>query len=139
MSAQAIETYRSKKHLGLREQVQALVEKDQNLVSLNPDVIGVLNLTSTMLNKSIIDANKSIRRLAMLFHVDYDELKAGERRKIPALFATGTKSTVTFYKTKRGDRRISIQKINKEAEAGDTLNLTYAHSADGSLILVVRV
>jgi len=139
MSAQAIETYRSKKHLGLREQVQALVEKDHNLISLNPDVIGVLNLTSTMLNKSIIDANKSIRRLAMLFHVDYDELKAGERRKIPALFATGTKSTVTFYKTKRGDRRISIQKINKEAEAGDTLNLTYAHSADGSLILVVRV
>jgi len=139
MSAQAIETYRSKKHLGLREQVQTLVEKDHNLISLNPEVIAVLNLTYTMLNKSIIDANQSIRRLAMLFHVDYDELKAGERRKIPALFATGTKSTVTFYKTKRGDRRISIQKINKEAEVGDTLNLTYAHSADGSLILVVRV
>ena len=113
--------------------------KANNLVSFNPGVIGVLDLTRTMLDKSIIDANESIRRLAQLFHVDYDELKAGERRKIPALFSTVTESTVTFYRTARGDRRISIQKINKEASAGNTLNLTYAHSADGSLILVVKV
>ena len=113
--------------------------KANNLVSFNPGVIGVLDLTRTMLDKSIIDANESIRRLAQLFHVDYDELKAGERRKIPALFSTGTESTVTFYRTARGDRRISIQKIKKEASVGNTLNLTYAHSADGSLILVVKV
>ena len=62
-----------------------LAAKENNLVSFNPEVIGVLGLTKTMLDKSIIDANESIRRLAMLFHVDYDELKAGERRKIPAL------------------------------------------------------
>ena len=92
-----------------------------------------------MLDKSIIDANESIRRLAKLFHVDYEELKVNERRKIPALFSTGTESTITFYKTKRGDRRISIQKINKEASAGNILNLTYAHSKDGTLILVVKV
>ncbi len=116
-----------------------LAAKENNLVSFNPEVIGVLGLTKTMLDKSIIDANESIRRLAMLFHVDYDELKAGERRKIPALFSTGTESTVTFYKTARGDRRISIQQINKEAAVGNTLNLTYAHSADGTLILVVKV
>ena len=116
-----------------------LAAKENNLGSFNPEVIGVLGLTKTMLDKSIIDANESIRRLAMLFHVDYDELKAGERRKIPALFSTGTESIVTFYKTARGDRRISIQKINKEASAGNTLNLTYAHSADGTLILVVKV
>ena len=113
--------------------------KENNLVSFNPGVIGVLDLTRTMLDKSIIDANESIRRLALLFHVDYAELKAGERRKIPALFSTGTESTVTFYRTARGDRRISIQKINKEASAGNTLNLTYAHSTDGTLILVVKV
>ena len=116
-----------------------LAAKENNLVSFNPEVIGVLGLTKTMLDKSIIDANESIRRLAMLFHVDYDELKAGERRKIPALFSTGTESTVTFYKTARGDRRISIQQINKEASAGNTLNLTYAHSTDGTLLLVVKV
>lgn len=113
--------------------------KANNLVRFNPSVIGVLDLTRTMLDKSIIDANESIRRLAKLFHVDYDELKAGERRKIPALFSTGTESAVTFYRTARGDRRISIQKINKEASAGNTLNLTYAHSEDGTLILVVKV
>ena len=112
---------------------------ENNLVRFNPSVIGVLDLTRTMLEKSIIDANESIRRLAKLFHVDYDELKAGERRKIPALFSTGTESAVTFYRTARGDRRISIQKINKEASAGNTLNLTYAHSEDGTLILVVKV
>ena len=112
---------------------------ENNLVRFNPSVIGVLDLTRTMLDKSIIDANESIRRLAKLFHVDYDELKAGERRKIPALFSTGTESAVTFYRTARGDRRISIQKINKEASAGNTLNLTYAHSEDGTLILVVKV
>jgi|TARA_R110002051_G_scaffold215628_1_gene280056 hypothetical protein len=113
--------------------------KDNNLLSFNPAIIGVLELSFTMLDKSIIDANESIRRLAKLFHVDYEELKVNERRKIPALFSTGTESTVTFYKTKRGDRRISIQKINKEASAGNILNLTYAHSKDGTLILVVKV
>ena len=46
--------------------------KANNLVRFNPSVIGVLDLTRTMLEKSIIDANESIRRLSKLFHVDYD-------------------------------------------------------------------
>ena len=93
--------------------------KDNNLVSFNPAIIGVLELSFTMLDESIIDANESIMKTSKVFHVDYEELKVNERRKIPALFSTGTESTVTFYKTKRGDRRISIQKINgKRSQRG---------------------
>ena len=108
------------------------------LIEINPTTVGTLNLTKTMLDKAIIDANASVRQLARLFGVDYDELKAGEKVQVPSILEDKTEATVTFYRTARGDRRISIQKIKQIASAGDTLNLTWARKESGELILVIR-
>lgn len=111
---------------------------DFQLLEINPTTVGTLNITKTMLDKAIIDANASVRQLARLFGVDYDELKAGERVQVPSILEDKTEATVTFYKTARGDRRISIQKIKQIANAGDTLNLTWARRKSGELILVIK-
>lgn len=121
-----------------------LVDKFQ-LIDFSPASTAKLKVTKTMLDKCIIDANASIRQLARLFGVDYDELKPlskwrndSEKVKVPSLLCNGTEATVTFYKTARGDRRISIQKIKEIAGAGDTLELTWGKSEAGELILIVK-
>ena len=110
---------------------------------LQPGDIGRLRLTNTMLNKSIIDANASIRQLAKLFGVDYDKLNPGERVKIPAEYAsaelTPGSGSVTFYKTARGDRRISLQNVKKYAGVGDLLGLTYSRNANGDLVIILNI
>ena len=79
-----------------------------------------------MLNKSIIDANKSIQKFALLFGVDFEALKCGEKRVMEAEFVEGDPCKVTFYKAKtRGDRRVSITKLKANAEAGDLIALGY--------------
>ena len=116
----------------------AEVAQNCELIEFKVESAGVLNLTKTMLDKSIIDANASIRQLARLFNVDYDDLKANDRMKIPSLLEDGSEATVTFYKTARGDRRISVQKIKPIAAVGDTLHLNWARNAAGELILIVK-
>lgn len=112
--------------------------QDFKLLEINPTTVGTLNLTKTMLDKAIIDANASIRQLARLFDVDYDDLQVGERVQVPSILEDKTEATVTFYRTARGDRRISIQKIKQIAKAGDTLSLTWARRESGELILVLN-
>ena len=98
---------------------------------------GVLKLTKTMLDKCIIDANQSIRQLARLFGVDYEDMEPMERVKIPYI-SSYAEATVTFYKTARGDRRISIQKIKEFAGEGDTLSQRWAKNESGELILIIK-
>ncbi len=43
-----------------------------------------INLTDTMLNKSIIDANKSVCELAKEFSFDYSEQEAGDKNAVSA-------------------------------------------------------
>tara|TARA_R100001129_G_scaffold185056_1_gene171835 strand:+ start:1506 stop:1922 length:417 start_codon:yes stop_codon:yes gene_type:complete len=95
-------------------------------INLQNDGVGLLRLTPTMLNKSIIDANKSIQKFALLFGVDFEALKCGEKRVMEAEFVEGDPCKVTFYKAKtRGDRRVSITKLKANAEAGDLIALGY--------------
>ena len=123
----------------------------ENLTSILGEILeftaenkGVLKITKTMLDKSIIDANQSIRQLARLFGVDYDDMQPMERVRIPYISSestsesTGARSTVTFYKTARGDRRISIQKMKEIAGEGDTLSLMWARNESGELILIIK-
>ena len=85
---------------------------------------GKLKLTKTMLEKSIIDCNESIRDLMEpLFN--FENAVPDKRYKFESIFtSTKTKATITFYKTHRGDRRISIQKLKQHAEIGDIVELT---------------
>jgi len=98
-----------------------------------------IEITKTMLDKSIIDANKSVREfLDHDFGMNYDDKfftaewydTDKERTMRNAFFvvgeyADGTEADVKFYRSaKRGDRRISIQKLKQYAEAGDEVILT---------------
>ena len=98
-----------------------------------------IEITKTMLDKSIIDANKSVREfLDSDFGMNYDDKfftaewydAEAERTMRNAFFvvgeyADGTEANVKFYRSaKRGDKRISIQKLKQYAEAGDEVILT---------------
>ena len=84
-----------------------------------------IKLTKTMLDKSIIDANKSVQEFLIeeLLH-SFDELDAGDKMPVPSVYEDDTPTTVTFYKAKgRGDKRISIKNLRKFAAEGDTVKL----------------
>jgi hypothetical protein len=83
-----------------------------------------IQLTETMLNKSIIDANKTVCEFAEQFDFNYNEADAGERFELVGKYKDSTKCKVSFYKSKgRGDKRISIAGLKKIAKAGDTVIL----------------
>ena len=90
----------------------------------NSNMKATINITNTMLNKSIIDANKSVCDLAKQFSFDYSEADCGAKHPVSGKYADGTEARVTFYKAKtRGDKRISITKLKHQAEAGDVVTL----------------
>tara|TARA_R100001460_G_scaffold25753_1_gene51895 strand:- start:163 stop:540 length:378 start_codon:yes stop_codon:yes gene_type:complete len=94
-------------------------------ISKLPEPTATLTLTYTMLDKSIIDANASVRKFALYLGVDYSKMSEGEKRVVNAkLFGHGD-CKVTFYKAKtRGDRRVSISNLKKTADVGDTVAIT---------------
>jgi hypothetical protein len=90
----------------------------------------IINLTETMLNKSIIDANKTVRDFAKAkFEFDYDTVEAGTKEQISAKYVDdNSEATVSFYTAKtRGDKRISISGLKKKAEAGQVVSLSSFH------------
>jgi hypothetical protein len=105
-----------------------------------------IKLTKTMMDKSIIDANKSVREfLDSDFGMNYDDKfftaewydTEEERTMRNAFFvvgeyADGTEANVKFYRSaKRGDRRISIQKLKQYADAGNEVRLISDSESDG--------
>ena len=97
---------------------------------------GVIKLTNTMLNKHIIDANKSVIELAESIGINYSDLKAGEKISIEGCFDNAKPCKVSFYKTKtRGDKRFSISGLKKEAAAGDTVAIQ--KNRNGALVINV--
>ena len=98
-----------------------------------------IKLTKTMLDKSIIDANKTVQKfLTDDFEMSYDDpyfvqqwynekTQRYERGKLTVTgeYADGERVDVRFYRSgKRADKRISIQKLKQYAESGDTVILT---------------
>ena len=103
-----------------------------------------IKLTKTMLDKSIIDANKTVQKfLTDDFEISYDDPFFVERGKlaITGEYADGERVNVRFYRTgKRGDRRISIQKLKQYAEAGDEVILTSnLEDADGEYLIYINI
>ena len=99
-----------------------------------------IKLTKTMLNKSIIDANKTVTKfLDEDFGMKYtdpffdivgsDPLVARCKFVVKGEYIDGEEANVTFYRSRRGDKRISIQKLKKYADAGDIVSL-YSDSRD---------
>ncbi len=93
-----------------------------------------IKLTKTMLDKCIIDANKTVQSFLLEdFGMDYTDKffteqfynadkDRFERNKFTIIgeYIDGTESDITFYRSgKRGEKRSSIQKLKQYAEAGD--------------------
>ena len=105
-----------------------------------------IKLTKTMLNKSIIDANKTVQSFLLEdFGMDYTDKffteqfynadkDRFERNKFTIIgeYIDGTEADITFYRSgKRGDKRISIQKLKQYADAGDEVRLISNSESDG--------
>ena len=119
---------------------EATKRKENRIIeSLSPD-IGTLRLTKTMLDKHIIDANASIRRLALLLGHDMESMTNGDKVTIEGQYDDGTPCRVNLYRTvMRSDRRVSISGIKKQAVAGDLLALSYKRNDEGDYILIINV
>jgi hypothetical protein len=115
-------------------------KEEQVLKTLSPD-FGQLRLTNTMLNKAIIDANTSIRRFAKLFGIDFDTMVNGEKHSLSATYEDGTNCNLSFYRTvNRGDRRLSISGIKKQAKEKDLIAFNYVlDKATGNMVIVINV
>ncbi len=87
-----------------------------------------IKLTRTMLDKYIIDANVSVVAWARAeWGVEYEALSANNKHVVACVVTNGEENMVTkvtFYVTKRGDKRLSIAKIGSFAKAGDEIVLT---------------
>lgn len=96
-------------------------------VSRLPEPTATLTLTATMLDKSIIDANATVRKLALYLGVDYSKMVNGTKGKrvVDARLFGKDDCKITFYKSSsRGDRRVSISKLKSIADVGDTVAIT---------------
>ena len=114
-----------------------------------------IKLTKTMLDKSIIDANKTVQQFIVDdFEMSYDDpyfvqqwynekTQRYERGKLTVTgeYADGERVDVRFYRSgKRADKRISIQKLKQYAEAGDEVILTSnAKENEGEYLIYINI
>jgi len=114
-----------------------------------------IKLTKTMLDKSIIDANKTVQQfLTDDFEMSYDDpyfvqqwynekTERFERGKLTVAgeYADGERVDVRFYRSgKRADKRISIQKLKQYAEAGDEVILTSnVEDSEGEYLIHINI
>jgi hypothetical protein len=97
-----------------------------NNVSRLPEPTATIDLTFTMLDKCIIDANATVRRFAFANGIDFTQLEKGGENgvTIDARHFGGEECKIKFYLTTRGDRRVSISKLKSIAGSGDTVAIT---------------
>ena len=85
-------------------------------------------ITQRMLNKSIIDANKSVVDFAKKYlTTTFDDLENGDKTTVPAVFEDDTATEIRLYRRPRGDKLMSIKDIKKHVSVGDTI--TFKHEA----------
>jgi len=99
---------------------------------------GFINVTQRMINKCIIDANKTvIDWVKSELPISYDDLIAGEKVAYDAIFQDGSLSKLRIYKRqhkrrKRPDCLLSIKGLRQQCLAGDRIELTAPQGMDKS-------
>ena len=83
-----------------------------------------INITQRMLNKSIIDANKSVVKFFRehLPELGYDFIGNGAKNVILAHYDDGheyTPTQIRLYRRPRGDKLLSVEGLTRRAKAGD--------------------
>lgn len=79
-----------------------------------------------MLNKSIIDANKSVVKFfrECLPELGYDFIENGSKKVLLAYYDDGheyTSTQIRLYRRPRGDKLLSVEGLTRRAKAGDVM------------------
>ena len=98
-----------------------------------------IKLTKRMLTKSIMDANKSVQRMADEIDYSYDEIANGDKVIIDALYEDDTPTEVRLYRRPRGDKLLSVKNLRKFASEGDTLGLRSDVTINDDMTFEIRV
>ena len=100
-----------------------------------------LKITDTMLNKYIIDAKKDVMDV---FEIDVDmwgDEPLYSKRYFGGQYGLLNMDDVLikFYKTARGDKRMSIPKLRKVAEVGDYVWFTKGVDNEGDTYYLINI
>jgi len=94
-----------------------------------------------MLNKSIIDANKSVVKFfrEYLPELGYDFIENGGKKVLLAYyydysFYRYTPTQIRLYRRPRGDKLMSVEGLTRRAKAGDVM--TFEHEKESNRIIV---
>ena len=75
------------------------------------------------------------------FGIGFDTMVNGEKHSLSATYEDGTNCNLSFYRTvNRGDRRLSISGIKKQAKEKDLIAFNYVlDKATGNMVIVINV
>ncbi len=95
-----------------------------------------IKITQRMLNKSIIDANKSVVAFVRDCYptLGYDFIENGGKNTLLAYYDDGhqyTPTSIRLYRRPRGDKLLSVEGLTRRAKAGDTM--TFEHDSQGAM------
>ena len=98
-----------------------------------------INITQRMLNKSIIDANKSVVKFFRECQPElgYDFIVNGGKNVILAHYDDGheyTSTQIRLYRRPRGDKLLSVQGLTKRANAGNVMTFEYDTKSDRIIV-----
>ena len=98
-----------------------------------------INITQRMLNKSIIDANKSVVAFVRtcLPESGYDFIENGGKNTLLAYYDDGheyTTTSIRLYRRPRGDKLMSVWGLTKRAKAGDVMTFEYHKKSDRIIV-----
>ena len=98
-----------------------------------------VKITQRMLNKSIIDANKSVVAFfrEYLPELGYDFIVNGGKKVLLAHYDDGheyTPTQIRLYRRPRGDKLLSVEGLTRRATAGNVM--TFEHEKESNRIIV---
>lgn len=98
-----------------------------------------IKITQRMLNKSIIDANKSVVAFVRNCYptLGYDFIVNGGKNVVLAHYDDGheyTPTQIRLYRRPRGDKLLSVEGLTRRAKAGDVM--TFEHEKKSNRIII---
>ena len=94
-----------------------------------------IKLTERMLNKSEINANKTVKQFMWDdFGMKYTDpfFEQGNKLTVIGEYIDGEEADINFFRRSgRGDTMLSIQKLKQYADAGDEVRLSSDSESDG--------
>jgi len=98
-----------------------------------------IKITQRMLNKSIIDANKTVVKFfrEYLPELGYDFIENGAKNTLSAYYDDGheyTPTSIRLYRRPRGDKLLSVWGLTKRANAGNVM--TFEHDKESNRIII---